>query len=493
MRLDPIQFHQVHCANTALSDDSQRASSNTAYGAALAFSSRPIEVGERIVIRHAQQRPNWRGNLRIGVTNVDPATLRFEDLNKEYSSEAICFRKGYWFAYVPQACASEAGIFEFHVSSIGELHLESNRGDVENPFLVGVYSNQPLWVFIVIEKMGKTLKFENLYASNNNVLIPQLDVSSVAKASHGLANIESTWMSAYAQRPSSTPAVVKSYQRISDARKKGATKRGRISTTATGGLLRVIQPAIPHFEAIFNNPPSWYRPTQYSLENIRMAAELNRSDFIELFKLERPVGERLGMLMNATRVDELSASLRLPSNQVPDNRNKAKSAWDEAFGGRAGEVALQVENRRSSTNNASTSASTQLQQLKSSGEFNVLSSRDQLLQHKATLADHSPQSQIVSASQDQALSLQEMKLTLKDDNSRTEVKSSAALSSKNVMTTDSYDSRICIICNVAQRNTALLDCSHFHMCYECATTIKEKTGRCPTCNTPMKCFQKMFL
>ena len=53
------------------------------------FSARPVEIDEYMCIRLTGVASNWTGYLRVGVTIVDPMTLRRAPSNQAASASAL--------------------------------------------------------------------------------------------------------------------------------------------------------------------------------------------------------------------------------------------------------------------------------------------------------------------------------------------------------------------------------------------------------------------
>ena len=59
--------------------------------------------------------------------------------------------------------------------------------------------------------------------------------------------------------------------------------------------------------------------------------------------------------------------------------------------------------------------------------------------------------------------------------------------------TDRTEDNPCVVCLDRQRNTAVFPCGHAHMCTQCVEVIMNKIKRCPTCQSRIQEYRRIYL
>ena len=82
-----------------------------------------------------------------------------------------------------------------------------------------------------------------------------------------------------------------------------------------------------------------------------------------------------------------------------------------------------------------------------------------------------------------------------DSESDTESDTDLDLDSSNTKKhkTDRTEDNSCVVCLDRQRNTAVFPCGHAHMCTQCVEVIKNKIKRCPTCQSRIQEYRRIYL
>ncbi|KAM3868298.1 E3 ubiquitin-protein ligase NEURL3 [Diretmus argenteus] len=151
--LGPLTFDQQVVGDLVLlSPGGRRAQrTGTTFNNGLVFSSRPVEVQERLRLRVEGHRPRWSGALRVGFTTVPPRTrtLPLPSLLFPQLSDT----PGHWAAPVPEVFCPIGSEVEFWVSQGGNLYIRSCDG-WKHKLLRGVDLSRPLWA--MVELYGQT-------------------------------------------------------------------------------------------------------------------------------------------------------------------------------------------------------------------------------------------------------------------------------------------------------------------------------------------------
>ncbi len=92
-----MRFHHVHGRKITLASDGRRAvKSEDTFCDGIAFSARPLDVGEAYsLLLECRDKSDWSGTLRVGVTGRDPGELEGRALPKHACPE-LSSRDGYW-------------------------------------------------------------------------------------------------------------------------------------------------------------------------------------------------------------------------------------------------------------------------------------------------------------------------------------------------------------------------------------------------------------
>lgn len=124
----------------------------------IVFSQRPVQPGERVVLRVLGHQDGWCGGLRVGFTRLDPAHLPAPSL-PPFVCPDLEQQSPTWAAMLPHGCALAGDVVCFWVTRRGRLCAQVNAG----PRLLlrkGVPVGAPLWA--VMDVYGTTKAIELL-------------------------------------------------------------------------------------------------------------------------------------------------------------------------------------------------------------------------------------------------------------------------------------------------------------------------------------------
>lgn len=143
----PLSFHEVHGENVLLERNNKAASRVKGYCKGIVFSSRPVQVNEKIRLRIGKVFSGWSGLLRLGFTSHDPRTLAgsLPDTVSQFPSTVT----GHWAGPIGASHAVEGTLVEYKVCSNGDV-LFTIEGKNSALLLKGVNTRSVLWAMVDI-------------------------------------------------------------------------------------------------------------------------------------------------------------------------------------------------------------------------------------------------------------------------------------------------------------------------------------------------------
>ncbi|KAF7627365.1 hypothetical protein Mgra_00009344 [Meloidogyne graminicola] len=155
-----LRFHSVCGTNIILLRDGRIAKRRESFCKGLAFSNRPIDIGEIVCIKLCEVGTNWsgvmsafnfsvsNGSFRFGVTNVDPASFRDIELPKLFACPDL----------TSKGDSVQGLILHFFINESGEMHYGVN-GVHKGLFLSGINVNSKLWTIVDIYGNSVAVEF----------------------------------------------------------------------------------------------------------------------------------------------------------------------------------------------------------------------------------------------------------------------------------------------------------------------------------------------
>jgi len=182
----PICFHNVHGENVGIYNEGRVIRRTQSFCHAIAFSSRPVKVNERVYLRLLEVANNWSGVLRFGFTAADPESLR-GNLPK-YVCPDLTSRVGFWAKALNEKHASQGSILSFYYNSLGELIYEIDS--VEHGVLIkGLDISALMWV--VVDVYGNTTSLQLIDPSTLMNNAPESSARAAAyvrRSPHAISN-----------------------------------------------------------------------------------------------------------------------------------------------------------------------------------------------------------------------------------------------------------------------------------------------------------------
>ncbi|CAG2196456.1 NEUR [Mytilus edulis] len=176
----PIQFHDIHGDNVALSHDKARARRADSFCKSICFSNRPIAINERVYLKFSQTSSSWSGVLRFGFTSLDPGSTQGPDLPR-YACPDMTNKPGNWAKALGERYAAINNVLHFWYNRNGDVMFGINGEDI-GLFFTGVATNTPLWALMDI--YGNTIEIEFVkFASTHSFEVTALNVSASSDCS----------------------------------------------------------------------------------------------------------------------------------------------------------------------------------------------------------------------------------------------------------------------------------------------------------------------
>ncbi|XP_015592101.1 protein neuralized isoform X2 [Cephus cinctus] len=142
----PLPFHPTRGRNIRFSNQQCVATrSDTEFCHGYAFTSRPLFLGERLVVQILSTEPMYVGALALGLTSCDPSRLSAEDLPDD--SDLLLDRPEYWVVSKDVASSPQPGDeIAFTVTHYGEVQMSKNGGQPN--VVMHVDQSLQLWAFV---------------------------------------------------------------------------------------------------------------------------------------------------------------------------------------------------------------------------------------------------------------------------------------------------------------------------------------------------------
>ncbi|KAM9391972.1 E3 ubiquitin-protein ligase NEURL3-like [Pholidichthys leucotaenia] len=144
--LGPLTFHpKAKGEKVCLSQGDRLAERiSSTFGNGIVFSSRPVQVMERICLRVLKDVSSWHGAIRLGFTTVPPSTRTLP--LPSFAIPNLTDKPGHWAAPVDSSHCEAGSELEFWVSHSGEVYVKTETTVIK--VLKRVDVNRPLWAMV---------------------------------------------------------------------------------------------------------------------------------------------------------------------------------------------------------------------------------------------------------------------------------------------------------------------------------------------------------
>uniref|UniRef100_A0A0K0FPX7 Protein neuralized (inferred by orthology to a D. melanogaster protein) n=1 Tax=Strongyloides venezuelensis TaxID=75913 RepID=A0A0K0FPX7_STRVS len=158
-----LKFHTVRGSNLELSHDNRVATRHTSYNNGVAFTNRPIEIGEHVVFRIRETTSAWSGVLRLGATVHNPSTEFRHNPVPEYTCPNLTEQEGYWAKSISSRLCRPNTVFHIICNENHEIIYGINFQEYSTFFRFPPEATR-LWLMIDI--YGETTSIEFLINSD---------------------------------------------------------------------------------------------------------------------------------------------------------------------------------------------------------------------------------------------------------------------------------------------------------------------------------------
>ncbi|XP_065216600.1 protein neuralized-like [Planococcus citri] len=162
--LPALKFHFTKGKNIKLANDRMLAIRENSFCHGITFTNRPVMVEEKICIKLVDVSDNWKGAIRFGFTNVNPATLK--NLPK-YACPGLNDRKRFWAKQVNEEYIRKNSILYFYVNEAGVVSYGVNERTKEVLF-DGVDVTTKLWAMIDVYGNSTAIQLVNPKLNNTS-------------------------------------------------------------------------------------------------------------------------------------------------------------------------------------------------------------------------------------------------------------------------------------------------------------------------------------
>uniref|UniRef100_A0A915M0G8 NHR domain-containing protein n=1 Tax=Meloidogyne javanica TaxID=6303 RepID=A0A915M0G8_MELJA len=143
-----LKFHSICGTNIILLRDGRVAKRRESFCKGLAFSNRPIGIGEIVCIRLCEVGNNWSGVMRFACPDLTS-------------------KGGYWAKSLAERFSVQGLILHFFINDSGEMHYGVN-GVHKGLFLSGINVNSPLWTIVDIYGNSVAVEFVEAMTSSRS-------------------------------------------------------------------------------------------------------------------------------------------------------------------------------------------------------------------------------------------------------------------------------------------------------------------------------------
>ncbi|XP_014669137.1 PREDICTED: protein neuralized-like, partial [Priapulus caudatus] len=182
--LQPVSLHVTHGFNVQVSPSRTIASRlDDEFCNAYVFVSRPVRLGERIVIQVLRTESVYVGGIGFGLTSCDPNRISPRELPED--SDLLIDRPEYWVVSKDVANTPQQGDeLSFMINYNGEVHYSRNGGP--STIVMYVDATQPLFMFFDV--YGNTQAMRLLGSLHANIARAAMTRPASSPSSHTAAH-----------------------------------------------------------------------------------------------------------------------------------------------------------------------------------------------------------------------------------------------------------------------------------------------------------------
>ncbi|XP_025047457.1 E3 ubiquitin-protein ligase NEURL3 isoform X2 [Alligator sinensis] len=171
----PLCFHPTTKGFQIQLDAAHRTASRAdTFCDGIVFSNRPVQLGEKVVLRVLRTQPRWDGGLRVGFTSLDPSQMIPKHLPR-FACPSLVLQGRTWASLLPNACEEQGTIVRFWLDHRGRVFFGINN-EHHRLLLKGVPVQGPLWAVIDVYGQTKAVQLLDQYGDLQE-LPPELPCS----------------------------------------------------------------------------------------------------------------------------------------------------------------------------------------------------------------------------------------------------------------------------------------------------------------------------
>ncbi|KYO25679.1 E3 ubiquitin-protein ligase NEURL3 isoform X2 [Alligator mississippiensis] len=158
----PLCFHPTTKGSQIQLDAAHRTASRAdTFCDGIVFSNRPVQLGEKVVLRVLRTQPRWDGGLRVGFTSLDPSQMIPNHLPR-FACPSLVLQGRTWASLLPNACEEQGTIVRFWLDHRGRVFFEINN-EHRRLLFKGVPVQGPLWAVIDVYGQTKAVQLLDQY------------------------------------------------------------------------------------------------------------------------------------------------------------------------------------------------------------------------------------------------------------------------------------------------------------------------------------------
>ncbi|KAJ7305247.1 hypothetical protein JRQ81_011160 [Phrynocephalus forsythii] len=154
----PLFFHPYVKGSQIVMDETHCVAQRAAtFHDGIVFSSRPVELYEKVTLKILKEDLKWHGGLRVGFTWNDPSLLEPSEL-PPFACPHLVRRGNTRACLLPEEYGAEGSVVSFWVDSHGRVFCNANEEAEASLLLERVSVASPLWAIVDVYGRAKAVQ-----------------------------------------------------------------------------------------------------------------------------------------------------------------------------------------------------------------------------------------------------------------------------------------------------------------------------------------------